>query len=154
MICRPFGPILARRGSAPRFNTMRTSWLLIPVSSLALWLGSCSVLGGPEAQAFPLIKSSQVKNTTLDRFNVRGYVVAVVICGRAEQCIVMDGVSVAAEPVPLDPYDVERVKNLRDSGQVISLYSGRLRRFGLKPGQEYLFSYQIGTGIVGVSAIE
>jgi hypothetical protein len=133
---------------------MSKTLIKVSFSTLALWLVSGCVLAWPADKDLPIVSIPAFANTSLDEFNVRGYVIAVVICPPRNRCIRMDGVDIATEPVTTgEPDYLEQMRRLRDSGEIMTLPIGVYRRFSLEVGREYLFSYRKGRGVVGVSAV-
>jgi len=119
-----------------------------------MWLVSGCALAWPANKDLPVVSIPAFASSSLDAFNVRAYVIAIVICPPRSQCIRMDGVDIASEPVTTgEPEYLERFKKLRDGGEIMTLPIGVYRRFSLETGREYLFSYRKGRGVVGVSAI-
>lgn len=127
----------------------------ITVSAIALWqVGGC-VPTLPANKGLPEVRIPDLASTSLDEFNVRGYVIAVVVCPPKVMCIRMDGVDIGSEPVAMgDPDYLEQMQKLRDRREIMTLPIGVYRRFNLEIGQGYLFNYKRGRGVVGVSALE
>ena len=116
--------------------------------------GNTHALAWPAREDLPIISIAEFVSTSLDEFNVRGYVIVVVICPPRHMCIRMDGVDIASEPVTTGESDyLEQMLKLRDRGEIITLPIGVYRRFSLEVGREYLFSHRKGRGLVGVSAV-
>lgn len=145
----------ANRRASEFSNLMRKTLVRISLSTLALWVVSCCVVACPADKDLPITSIPEFASTSLDEFNVRGYVIAIVICPPRNQCIRMDGVDIASEPVITgEPDYLEQMLRLRDSGEIMTLPIGVYRRFSLEVGREYLFSYRKGRGVVGVSAVD
>ena len=69
-------------------------------------------------------------------------------------CIGMDGVDIASEPLTEGEADyLEKMLELRDRGEILTLPIGVYRRFSLEVGREYRFSFGKGRRVVGVSAV-
>jgi hypothetical protein len=133
---------------------MSKTLIKVSLITLALWLVSGCVLAWPANKDLPTVSIPEFTSTSLDEFNVRGYVIAVVICPPRNMCIRMDGVDIASEPVNAGKPDyLKQMLRLRDRGEIMTLPIGVYRRFSLDVGREYLFSYRKGRGVVGVSAV-
>ena len=77
-----------------------------------------------------IISIPEFASTSLDEFNVHGFVIAVVICPPRNMCIGMDGVDIASEPVTTgEPNYLEQILKLRDRGEIMTLPIGVYRRF-------------------------
>ena len=127
----------------------------IPFSVVTLWLVSgCVLLPWPADKDLPIVYIPEFASTSLDEFNVRGYVIAIRICPPRVMCLIMDGVNIASEPVVIgEPEYLEQMLKLRDRGEIMTLPIGVYRRFNVEVGHEYLFSFRKGRGVVGVSAV-
>ena len=133
---------------------MSKSWVKLPLCMLTLWLVSSCTLLWPAKEDLPIVPIPAVASTALDEFNIRGYVIAIVVCPPFNMCIRMDGVDIAAEPVTIgEPGYLETMLRLRDRGEIMTLPIGKYSRFRLEIGREYLFSFRKGRGVVGVSAV-
>ncbi len=133
---------------------MSKTLIKVSLITLVLWLVSGCVLAWPADKDLPTVSIPEFTSTLLDEFNVRGYVIAVVICPPRNMCIRMDGVDIASEPVNTgEPDYLEQMLRLRGRREIMTLPIGVYRRFGLGVGREYLFSYRKGRGVVGVSAV-
>jgi len=126
---------------------------LLSVSVLVFTLGGCAVFSAGSQREFPPINMGEVKTTSLDRFNVRGYVVAVAICPPLTSCIRSDGLSLTTDPSVIGTQDYDRYNQLRETGQMVFISSGGLWRFNFKVGREYIISVQRGNGIVGATRV-
>lgn len=127
----------------------------IPAGAIALWLFGGCALALPANKNLPVVPIPGFASTSLDEFNVRGYVIAVVICPPQNVCIRMDGVDISSEPVATsDPDYLEQMRELRDRREIMTLPIGVYRRFNLETGRGYLFSYRKGRGVVGVAALD
>ncbi len=134
---------------------MKKTLVLVSISLFALWLASSCALLWPADKSLPIVSIPEVTSTALNEFNVRGYVIVVVICPPMHMCVRADGVDIAAEPVAIGGPDyIEQMRKLGDRGGIMTLHISTHQRFSLKVGQEYLFSFRKGRGVVGVSAIE
>lgn len=111
------------------------------------------VFGAGSQREFPLINLSEANTATLKKFNVRGYVSAVVNCPAFSMCISMDGVYLTTDPTVIGTIDRERYEQLRKAGQTLFISSGGLWRFNFKVGREYIISVQRGNGIVGATRV-
>ncbi len=132
---------------------MSKTLIKLSLSTLALCLVSGCVLPWPADKDLPIVSIPTFASTSLDEFNMRAYVIAVVICPPRNMCIRMDGVDIASETVTIgEPDYLEKMEGLRDSGEIMTLPIGVYRRFSLEVGREYLFSFRTGRGVVGVSA--
>lgn len=144
----------ANRHVSELSSTMYKMLIKVSLGTLALWLVSGCVLAWPANKNLPTVSIPEFSSTLLDEFNVRGYVIAVAICPPRNTCIRMDGVDIASELVNAgDPDYLEQMVRLRDRGEIMTLPIGVYRQFRLHVGQEYLFSYRKGRGVVGVSAV-
>ena len=138
------------------YEPMKSPFSRIVISSFAfaLWLGGCSGLAPPADRNYPLIDLSEIDVVSHRQFNVRGFVVAVVICPPRDMCISPDGVLLATEPVSSNTHEPEALRKLREQGALTFLMSDGVHRFGLEQGRQYLISYETGRGIVGLSPVE
>lgn len=120
------------------------------ISSLVFGLGSCFVLAEPIAKNYPLVPITEFKNSSHDKFNVRGYIVGVVECPKGSMCITIDGIQISASKIAPD-IDAETREKLRADGELIFLGSDHPKRFNFEEGRRYIISYKTGKGIVGAT---
>jgi len=71
------------------------------IGFLIFGLGRCLELVAPTTKNYPIISMQEVNNTSHDKFNVRGYIVAVVECGSGERCVSMDGIHISTKQISL-----------------------------------------------------
>ena len=135
-------------------RTVKLWYLALTISSPAAGLWSCSSFANPANDAYPLIELSEVEAASHERFNVRGFVAAVVVCPRGEMCLAPDGVWLSTDPVSSQAPDPEAFQRLREEGKTVFLMSDGLRRLRLQQGRRYVISYEVGRGVVGASLVE
>lgn len=132
---------------------MKNLLLVLFLSSLTFWLGSCFVIAAPAFENYPIISISEVKATDHNEFNVRGYIVSIVECPKGSMCVIMDGVQISQ--FEISPGSApETIQKLRADGHLIFLSSDKPSRLNFEQGRRYIISYEVGKGIVGATLDE